>query len=48
MLMYAETLGEFNLFVEILVNSSQLGWCTVPIRSSSLLFDMLGALQIVD
>lgn len=44
MLMYAETLGEFNLFVGILVNSSQLGWCTVPIRSLSLLFNVLETL----
>ena len=48
MLIYAETLGKFGLFAEILVNSSQLGWCTVPIRSLPLLFDVLGALQITD
>ena len=48
MLMYAMTLGEYDLSAGILVNNSQLEWCAVPIRALPLLLDELGILWISD
>jgi len=48
MLMYTMTLGESDLSAGFLVNNNQLGWHVVPIRSSPLLLNVLGILQISD
>jgi len=48
MLMYVITLEESNLSTGILANTSQLGWCVVPIRSLPSLLDKLGILWILD
>ena len=47
-LIYAVTLGEVDLFVRVPAKSSQLGWWTVPMKSSPLQFNVLGTLQMTD
>ena len=45
-LIKAMTLGESNLLSVFLAKSSQLGWYTIPMRSSPSLFKALGILQL--
>jgi len=47
-LIYAVTLEEVDLFIGVLVKNSQLGWWTVPMKSSPLQFNMLRTLRIID